>query len=325
MPALLHFRGAMNIPQNSLVLYKNGPARVAELGDKLDIQLEDGRSLRVRPKDVLLLHPGPVRNLSELAMSAGEVEAACELLDGGQTTLPELAELIYGAYTPASAWSVWRLVDEGLYFQGTPEAINVRPLTEVEQERAIREAKAAEREAWNGFLQRARAGCCSPEDAAYLQEIEEVAWGQREQSRVLQALDCQQNPGSAHALLLRLNHWSESINPWPRRIGAVLEPPAISLPDPPHESRLDLTGLPAFAIDDEGNRDPDDALSLDGNRLWVHVADATVLAPPNSPADEEARARGATLYLPEMTIPMLPTAAIEQLGLGLAEISPALS
>ncbi|MCB1918362.1 MAG: RNB domain-containing ribonuclease [Candidatus Competibacteraceae bacterium] len=315
----------MNIPQNSLVLYKNGPARVAELGDKLDIELEDGRSLRVRLKDVLLLHPGPVRNLSELTMPAGEVEAACELLDGGQTTLPELAELIYGAYTPSAAWSTWRLVDEGLYFQGTPEAINVRPLAEVEQERAIREAKAAEREAWNGFLQRARAGRCSSEDAAYLQEIEEVAWGQREQSRVLQALDCQQHPGSAHALLLRLNHWSESINPWPRRIGAILEPPAIPLPDPPHESRLDLTGLPAFAIDDEGNRDPDDALSLDGDRLWVHVADATVLAPPGSPADEEARARGATLYLPEMTIPMLPTAAIEQLGLGLAEISPALS
>jgi len=315
----------MNIPQNSLVLYKNGPARVVALGDKLDIELEDGRSLRVRPKDVLLLHPGPAPSLSELNMPAGEIEEACELLDGGQTTLAELAELLYGAYNPATAWSAWRLVDEGLYFQGTPEVINVRPLAEVEQERAIREAKAAEREAWNGFLQRARAGRCIPEDAAYLQEIEEVAWGQRAQSRVLQSLGCQQNPSSAHALLLRMNHWSESINPWPRRIGASLEPPALSLPDTLQEPRLDLTGLPAFAIDDEGNRDPDDALSLDGNRLWVHVADATVLAPSGSPADEEARTRGATLYLPEITIPMLPPAAIDRLGLGLAEVSPALS
>ena len=38
----------MNIPQNSLVLYKNGPARVAALGDKLDIELEDGRIARYR-------------------------------------------------------------------------------------------------------------------------------------------------------------------------------------------------------------------------------------------------------------------------------------
>ena len=317
----------MNILQNSLVLYKNGPARVAALGDKLDIELEDGRSLRVRPKDVLLLHPGPLRSTRELVgdVPAGEIEAACELLDGGQTTLPELADLIYGGYTPATAWATWRLVNEGLYFQGTPEAVSVRPLAEVERERAIRQAKAAEREAWNGFLQRARAGRCAPEDAPYLQEIEEVALGQREQSRVLQALDCDPNPQSAHALLLRLRCWDGGVNPWPRRVGALLTRSEAELPTLPDEPRLDLTGLPAYAIDDEGNLDPDDAISLDGDRLWVHIADAAALAPSNSPADIEARARGATLYLPETTIPMLPEAAIPRLGLGLTEISPALS
>lgn len=315
----------MTIPLNSLVLYKSGPARVAALGDKLDIELEDGRSLRVRPKDVLLLHPGPLNNLRGLDAPAGEVEAACELLDGGQTTLPELADLVYGAYTPATAWAAWRLVDEGLYFRGTPEAVSARPLAEVERERVARQAKVAEREAWNGFLQRARAGRCAPEDAPYLREIEETALGQREQSRVLQALDCDQNPPSAHALLLRLGHWDGRVNPWPRRVGATLAAPAVDLPGLPDEPRLDLTGLPAYAIDDEGNPDPDDALSLDGNRLWVHVADAAALASPGSPADLEARARGATLYLPETAIPMLPEEAIPRLGLGLAEVSPALS
>jgi len=316
----------MNIPQNSLVLYKNGPARVAALGDKLDIELEDGRSLRVRLKDVLLLHPGPLRTPRELGeVPAGEVEAACELLDGSQTTLSELAELIYGVYTPATAWAAWRLVDEGLYFQGTPEAIKVRPLAEVTQERIIRETKAAERDAWTGFLQRARAGRCAPEDAGYLIEVEELIWGQREQSRVLQALECNQTPESAHALLLRLGYWDEWRNPWPRRTGAILERPQALLAELPQEPRLDLTGLPAFAIDDEGNLDPDDALSLDGDRLWVHIADVAALVSPDSPADVEARARGATLYLPETTIPMLPEAAVQQLGLGLLEVSPALS
>ena len=315
----------MTIPLNSLVLYKSGPARVAALGDKLDIELEDGRSLRVRPKDVLLLHPGPLNNLRGLDAPAGEVEAACELLDGGQTTLPELADLVYGAYTPATAWAAWRLVDEGLYFRGTPDAVSARPLAEVERERVARQAKAVEREAWNGFLQRARAGRCAPEDAPYLREIEETALGRREQSRVLQALDCDQNPPSAHALLLRLGHWDGRVNPWPRRVGATLAAPAVDLPGLPDEPRLDLTGLPAYAIDDEGNPDPDDALSLDGNRLWVHVADAAALASPGSPADLEARARGATLYLPETAIPMLPEEAIPRLGLGLAEVSPALS
>ncbi len=42
-------------------------------------------------------------------------------------------------------------------------------------------------------------------------------------------------------------------------------------------------------------------------------------------ADLEARARGANLYLPEGTVHMLPEAATHVLGLGLNEISPALS
>jgi exoribonuclease-2 len=316
----------MNIPQHSLALYKNGPARVVALGDKLEIELEDGRVLRVRPKDIALLHPGPVRTLREVANApVGEAEAACELLDSGQTTLADLAELVYGTYTPATAWAAWRLVDEGLYFYGRPEAITARSLADAARERAVREVKAAERETWNGFLQRARAGCCAPQDAHWLREIEEVAWGEREQSRVLQALEVHQTPDSAHALLLRLKHWDGAINPWPRRAGATLTPPMMDLPNLPDEPRRDLTGLPAFAIDDEGNLDPDDALSLDSDRLWVHIADAAALITPDSLADQEARARGATLYLPETTIPMLPAAVIPRLGLGLLEVSPALS
>jgi len=315
----------MNIAHNSLVLYKNGPARVTAIGDKLEIALLDGRSLRVRPKDVMLLHPGPLADLRDLAAPPGEIEAACELLAGSQTTLTELAELVYGTYTPGTAWAAWRLLDEGLYFRGPPEAIAVRSLADVAQEQAARAAKEAERCAWTGFLQRARAGQCALEDSPYLREIEEVAWGQREQSRVLQALDCEQNPQSAHAALLKLRHWDGTMNPYPYRIGVTLAPVAVELPALPDEPRRDLTELPAFAIDDEGNLDPDDALSLDGDRLWVHVADAAALVWPDSSADLAARARGATLYLPEQTIPMLPPAAVSQLGLGLTEISPALS
>jgi len=315
----------MNIPHNSLVLYKGGPARVIAIGDKLDIELEDGRSLRVRPKDVVLLHPGPLAGLRDLGAISGDVEAACELLEGGQTTLPELAELIYGAYTPATAWAAWRLVEEGLYFRGPLEAIEAQPLREVARERAAREAKQAERHAWSGFLQRARAGQYALEDAPYLREIEEVAWSQRERSRVLQALDCDQNPQSAHALLLRLGYWDGAINPYPHRLGTILTAPVAELPKLPVEERRDLTHLPAFAIDEADSPDPDDALSLDGDRLWIHVADVAAVVSPDDPVDREARGRGATLYLPDISVPMLPETAIGRLGLGLMEISPALS
>jgi exoribonuclease-2 len=103
----------------------------------------------------------------------------------------------------------------------------------------------------------------------------------------------------------------------------------MALPAVPEESRVDLTHLAAFAIDDAGSTDPDDAISLEvtkeGARLWVHVADVAALVPPESPADQEARGRGATLYLPDGKVPMLPWEAAERLGMGLTEVSPALS
>ena len=97
------------------------------------------------------------------------------------------------------------------------------------------------------------------------------------------------------------------------------------MPALPDEQRRDLTALETFAIDDDNCSDPDDAISLDENALWVHVADAAALIKPDSPLEQEARARGANLYLPEIVIHMLPQDVTETLGLGLQERSPALS
>ena len=60
--------------EGSLVLYKNRPARVRRLGAKLEIELEGGDTLRVRPKDVVCLHTGPLEHVSDLRPLEGEVE-----------------------------------------------------------------------------------------------------------------------------------------------------------------------------------------------------------------------------------------------------------
>ena len=109
--------------RDSLVLYKTRPARVARVGKKLQIELEDGESLSVCLKDVVQLHPGPLLSLDELQPRTGEVETAWELLAGSTTTLAELAELAYGDFTPATAWAAWQLVDDGLYFRGTTRKV----------------------------------------------------------------------------------------------------------------------------------------------------------------------------------------------------------
>ncbi len=311
--------------QDSLVLYKNSPALIKQAGDKLEIQLDDGQSLKVRPKDVELLHPGPLRSLAELKPRTGEVKVAWELLAGETTSLAELAELIYEEFTPQTAWATWQHVEAGLYFQGTPEEIEVATLEAVEAEQAARAAREAEKQAWADFVARVEQGTFSPEDDRYLSEVEQVAYGLQDKSRLLRELNRAENPENAHALLLEVGYWDELVNPYPHRLAVETSRPTFALPDLPEEARLDLTHLPAFAIDDVGSTDPDDAISLDGRRLWVHVADVAALIPPDSPADLEARARGANLYLPEGTVTMLPEKATELLALGLSDVSPALS
>ncbi|HHH13720.1 MAG TPA: RNB domain-containing ribonuclease, partial [Thiolapillus brandeum] len=314
------------IQTGSLVLYKIRPAIVESVGEKYEIRFEDGRVKRVRQKDIRLLHPGPARGFDEvLEGPEGDPREAWELLQGESVSLAELAELVYGDYTPAAAWAAWQLLQEDLWFEGSVNAIRARDAETVARIREERERKVREAEEQAAFLERLQRGELAEEDRQRLQEVERVALGRSNRSRILASLDLAETPEAAHALLLRSGHWPEEHNPWPERQGALLESPDLPLPSLPEEERRDLTHLEAWAIDDEGNTDPDDAISLEGDRIWVHVADVAALVRPDSHLDLAARERSANLYLPERTVSMLPPALTDELGLGLQEISPALS
>lgn len=310
---------------HALVLYRGRPARVMAVTDKLELELGEGRTQRVRPKDVSLLHAGPVQSLAGLDVEGGEVDSAWELLEGEETNLAELAELVFGEFTPASAWSTWRLVAEGVLFSGTPAAVAVHSREAVETERRRQEEAAGREAEWAAFLERMKRGESRPGDADRLAEVEAVADGRSERSRVLKALGREETSAEAHRLLLKVGHWTPHRNPHPYRWAPALHSAAGDVPLLAEEDRLDLTHLAAYAIDDEGNEDPDDALSWDGERLWVHVADVGALVAPGDALDTAARERGANLYLPEYTLTMLPGDVTTRLGLGLQTISPALS
>jgi exoribonuclease-2 len=309
----------------ALVLYKIRPARVIEVTDKITIELEGGKIKRVRDKDVVMLHPGPFSDFKELTPQRGEIEENWELLEGTETDIKELSELVFGDYTPAMAWATWELVAQGIYFEGEPASIRPRCAQAVASEIAQRKKKAAEAEAWDGFMGRLRSGAINEEDRKALNEVEALALEKRENSRILQALEIQETAVNAHRLLLSTGYWPPNENPYPRRMGIDESIPGHAVCSLPQEGRLDLTRHPAYAIDDEDNQDPDDAVSLDGERIWIHVADVAALVPPQSEMDLDARARGANLYLPDRVIPMLPPQVTERLGLGLQEKSPALS
>jgi len=334
------------IPQDSLVLYKKRPARVVRTGERaagycrLEIELEGGNLAKVRSKDVILLHPGPLKSLSQLQPQEGEVELAWEILSENQESpyrLAELAEIIYGQYTPATTWAAWQWVEDGLYFRGSPEAVTARSPQEVAHQQVVRRARAEEAQVWTDFLNRARLGHFSiPEDNRFLREVEDLALGRRKESRLLRELGRNERAENAYALLLESGYWTYSVDPYPSRLGLSTTIPEVFLPTLIDEPRLDLSDIPAYAIDDRENQDPDDAISLIsctldergdflGGFIWVHIADVAALVSPGSEADLEARSRGATLYLPERTVPMLPLKAVQSLGLGLKEITPALS
>jgi len=309
----------------SLVLYKIHPAIVSQVAEKIEIQLAGGKSKRVRGKDVTLLHPGPLASLGALDAGEPAIEEAWELLEGERVALPDLAEFLFGEYSPATAWGAWKILQDGLYFKGGPNEIRRRSETEVREERAARESKQRAERDWNDFLQRVESARLEEEDRKRLAEVERVALGTADASRILSHFDLPASAESAHHFLVRCGYWDAEHNPWPIRAGARLDAVDIGVPDLADEPRQDLTHLEAWAIDDAGNQDPDDAISIDGGRIWVHIADVAALVRPGGHMDQAARERSANLYLPERIHTMLPEPVTHRLGLGLAEKSPALS
>ncbi len=315
------------LQRGALVLYKGRPARVEGLDGRVRLRLPQGEERRVRPKDVTLLHPGPTDLDRVVATPPADLREVWEVLQGEETcTLQDLAEFALGEFTPETAWAVWQALEEEGWFEGPPDALRARTPEERERWLARRREQERRAQAWQDFLERARQDRVDPQaDQAFVQDVIALALQRVPRSRVLQALGVRQTPEEAHRLLLRWNVWSPRYNPYPRRFGLSLEPPTLPLPELPHEHRQDLTHLVALAIDDEGSQDPDDALSWDGERLWVHVADVAALVPPDSEVDLEARQRGSSVYLPEGVVPMLPDEARQRLALGLQDPSPALS
>ncbi|MBR1821292.1 MAG: ribonuclease R [Clostridia bacterium] len=74
--------------------------------------------------------------------------------------------------------------------------------------------------------------------------------------------------------------------------------------------REDLRSALAFTIDGATAKDFDDAVSIErtgrGWRLGVHIADVSHYVRPGDAIDRDACARGTSLYLPGLTVPMLP-------------------
>jgi exoribonuclease-2 len=117
------------------------------------------------------------------------------------------------------------------------------------------------------------------------------------------------------------------VNPAPWRAGladgfrprAVAEAARVAASPVDPAGREDLTELAAVAVDDAHTTEVDDAVSVRdtpaGPEVLVHICDVAALVPVGSALDKDAARRSSSLYLPESSIPMLPTDLVARLSL----------
>ncbi|ULQ59691.1 RNB domain-containing ribonuclease [Brucepastera parasyntrophica] len=330
----------MQFQIHTLVLYKSRPAIVIGLdNDKIEIQLAEDVK-KVRNKDIVFLHAGPVRNLQAVLsaeLPPGEPSDALDFFENENPSYAELTELIWGSYPPEAAWVIWEAVASSPFFicEAPSEPVTIRSKDEIaagEQKLRAKQEEELIRADFAGRLEKTLAGQNSirlPDDSRFLQEIEGLALGSTAKSRILKEAGIQETPQKAHRTLLLSGFWPAGKNPWPSRRGHTISSPKIPVPPPDSPGnagdRLDLTHFESWAIDNEWSSDPDDAISFDGEKLWVHIADPAETVLPGSPSDNEARKRGSTLYIPEGAARMLSENALEYYALGLSAPSYALS
>ena len=103
-------------------------------------------------------------------------------------------------------------------------------------------------------------------------EVEALALGKTDKSKILQEAGFSQTPEKAHKLLLDCGIWTIYRNPYPTRRGLSMQSAneTLKYADSGKREKLNHT---AYAIDNEWSTDPDDAIAFDGTYVWIHIAD----------------------------------------------------
>ncbi len=324
----------------------------------LDAKKTTYNTLNVREKDFILLSSTPSSSLENVLKYADSsspnvkdlynleqnnslalmVKEVWELLSSDSETENEAIEwnelslLIKSDMKADEAWGIYLALCNTLYFalcesNGQDGKIIFKPRSKEEIDSLIQKAtlKGKESELKGAFLKRLKKRELDlPSDGVYMTDVEALALGRTDKSRTMHDAHIKETPEKAHQLLLDTSIWSITRNPYPLRWGLSMKSATEGLPAPPEEERLTIDTI-SYAIDNEWSTDPDDAVAWDGKYLWVHIADPASAVMPDSSIDKSARARGATLYIPEGASRMLCEDSLADYALGLKELSNALS
>jgi len=305
----------------ALVAYKSKPAKVVSATThKYEITFSDGTSQKVREKDFRLIHP----EFNTIKQDCPNVDTSILFdLEAESLPLQEITEWLFDDFTPQSAWYVYLMSEDGLYFYWNKDLLVLRTPEQIKSIEKQRHDKALEEESLNRCIKNLENNLFDGEDISWINEVEQVALNQSKHSKVMSALSIENTPENAHSLLLRINYWSEINNPYPQR--NKIYPDEDLEFDSFKAERKDLTHLTCLAIDNSYSSDADDAISIDGDRVWIHIADVASFVDVDSNLDIFARKRISNLYLPDQIFHMLPPSLSEACSLGAGDLSNAVS
>ncbi len=335
--------------KNSIVLYKSTVAVVVDRdGDKYQIRFctqpatPTGKKAvygeqKVREKDVVLLHEGPVSSLEKVLDNGSkdfkaQINDAYELLQSDESTatapiaINELADYALGSFDADVAWGFYCNLTAGVQFAVNQDELKngkiifvPRSLEEINSINQKNYEKEHEAEIRAAFINRVKTNSLDlPADAKFMGEVEAFAMCKTEKSKVMQEAGITQTIEKAHKLLIDTGIWDFTKNPYPTRFGFSFDSAREQLGAMKEEEREEVPCV-CYAIDAPNAADPDDAVGFDGTYFWVCIADPASTVEPDSSIDMAARARGTTLYIPEGASRMLCESCLEDYALGLSE------
>jgi exoribonuclease-2 len=270
-------------------------------------------------------------------------------VETGEISVEDLSELFFGQNNPDYSASLLRAIfEDRVYFRIRPDTIEV-PSPERVQQALIQRDKERERSSFVArsaeFLAQLKLSQTPSADSApegLIPMLEEAALYGRDWITFKQVKEIIAQAGLGQGLdpfriLVKLGIWSEDENvtlraenvPIEFSAQAQEEARAAAVKQLPVDAE-DLTAQRLITIDAVSTRDVDDALSLSKSGedwlIGVHITDVAHFIEHGSFLDREIRQRGTSIYLPEITIPMIPPVLSEHAASLIAgEIRPALS
>ncbi len=296
--------------------------------------------------------------LKELCALRDEIKKTIDLKDLWEVVGPEtnhisiqdLSELFFGSNDgpDSQAALVRAIVENRLYFKIRPEGVEAVPPEKVEQEE-IRRRREAERGRFltrcSDFLSKLKTD--EPIDMAEAPDgltelLEEAAilgtdWITNKKVKEIFSRGALTPKCDPFKVLVKLGVWSEdeNIRLKAEHIATEFTPAALEAAELAASKPLDDAPREIFehnvvTIDSVATRDIDDAISFSAEgantTIGVHITEAAFYVEHNSDLDKEIRERAVSIYMPDLTLPMIPTVLSEQVAsLVQGEFRPAIS